>query len=124
MSITTSVIMHVGQADGDRLDDFSAALARATGDARYTLNDAATTPAAWGGWKHPILNLWTGAFNHLDERELLNVVEEFGWNDPDEVQVFISSSDLYDTSKLRLLRGDIPRWDAHLTDDPMYADRT
>jgi len=120
MSVTTSVIIHVGQADADRLPDFVEALAART-DPRHDLGNlagpAARSANLWGGWKPPLLTLWAGAYNHLDEDALLSAISEFAWNAPDEVQAFISSSDLYDDSRLRLLYGEVPRWDTHRAAD-------
>ncbi|MFD4433299.1 squamosa promoter-binding protein 15 [Nocardia sp. NPDC058497] len=43
----------------------------------------------WGGRKLPECTVWAGALNHADIPAILAKAAEFGWQEPDTVQLFL-----------------------------------
>jgi hypothetical protein len=102
VSRVTTVIVSIGPEPADVQEALGRDLYGVPG--LRPLTRAVSAASMWGGTKRPQLDLWGGAFNHLDWRVLFAHLEAVAWTEPDAVQVLISGEE---SSRLGLyeLRG-------------------
>lgn len=76
--------------DAECLVDVNAHLAREHGTGlKPMIHGDEHDDLHWGGNKNPEVVLYAGAFNYLDDEELLDVIASQPWTYPDEIQVLI-----------------------------------